>query len=53
MVDKTEIIELLSDLRTWMVENDYECGAQGSLLYNKIYKLQGQLEEEQNGKTNP
>ena len=31
-----ELKELLNDIQEWMVENDYECGEQGSEIYQRI-----------------
>jgi len=34
-----EIRELLDRIKTWMVENDYECGPEGNEIYQEISKL--------------
>jgi len=35
----SEIKELLYDIQNWMIDNDYECGNEGSELYIRIEKL--------------
>lgn len=32
----TELRELLTDIQEWMVDNDYECGPQGSAIFDRI-----------------
>jgi hypothetical protein len=34
-----EIKELLEEIQNWMIDNDYECGDQGSEIYSKITEL--------------
>jgi hypothetical protein len=34
--DTNEVLELLTDIQEWMVENDYECGPVGSDIYTRI-----------------
>jgi hypothetical protein len=31
-----EIKELLKEIQQWIIDNDYECGLQGSDIYNRI-----------------
>lgn len=33
--------EWLVELRSWMIDNDYECGEAGSNIYNDIQKMIG------------
>lgn len=41
-----EVKELLEEIQTWMIDNDYECGEQGSEIYSRISKLLGKKDDE-------
>jgi len=41
-----EIKELLEDIQSWMLDNDCECGEQGSELYSRISKALGRNDDE-------
>lgn len=30
--------ELLEDIQTWMMDNDYECGPEGHEIYKRIHE---------------
>lgn len=34
-----ELKELLNDIQQWMLDNDAECGPQGSEIYQRITKI--------------
>lgn len=34
-----EIADLLKAIRQWMIDNDYECGKQGSYLCDRIEEV--------------
>lgn len=37
----SELKELLEDIQSWMLDNDYECGEQGSDIYDRISEVLG------------
>lgn len=37
-----ETTELLKEIQTWMMDNDYECGPKGAEIYEKISKILGE-----------
>ena len=34
-----EVKELLEEIQSWMIDNDYECGEWGSEIYQKIKEV--------------
>ena len=46
---KTPIIELLEDIKDYMIENDLECGEQGSEIYKRISNILYDLQSGQPG----
>lgn len=43
-----EIRQLLDDIQTWMMDNDYECGQVGSKIYNEISNILEKYNDKQN-----
>jgi hypothetical protein len=41
---KTEVKDLVDELLGWMVDNDYECGSYGSILYSRLHEVKKKLE---------
>lgn len=41
-----EIRKLLRDIQQWMVGNDYECGTEGSKIYDRIEELLNKEEQQ-------
>lgn len=40
-----EIKTLLRDIQQWMIGNDYECGREGSQIYDRIEEILSKEEE--------
>ena len=40
---KSDIEELLEEIQDWMLDNDYECGPHGSIIYDKIEGLRNRM----------
>jgi hypothetical protein len=42
-----DVMALLVDIQDWMMRNDYECGEEGSALYQEISELIGEDEDDE------
>lgn len=42
--ERDETREFLREIKTWIIENDYECGDQGSDIFDRIVKIIGDPE---------
>lgn len=43
-VSEDDIIELLEEIQSYMLDNDLECGERGREIYNQISKILGEEE---------
>lgn len=38
-IENKELLEFLGEIADWMMDNDYECGEQGSDIYRRLGEI--------------